>query len=168
MDGAVLLIVVGVVMFTIIGGISVVSHIYNLNGIKSKTVGDGQHGTARFLTKSEQKKVYQQIPFNPTAWRKHGKDKDLKLPQGVIVGCKSKGGQNYAMVDTFDVHTMMIGAAGCGKTAYWLYPNLEYACASGMSFLTTDTKGDCVINQSAKKQQQLQLKTILQKGQAMP
>ena len=45
------------------------------------------------------------------------------------------------MVDDADVHCMMVGAAGCGKTAYWLYPNLEYACASGMSFLTTDTKG---------------------------
>ena len=45
------------------------------------------------------------------------------------------------MVDDDDVHTLMIGAAGCGKTAYWLYPNLEYACAAGMSFLTTDTKG---------------------------
>ena len=33
---------------------------------------------------------------------------------------------------------MMIGAAGVGKTAYWLYPNIEYACASGMSFLSTD------------------------------
>ena len=36
----------------------------------------------------------------------------------------------------------MIGAAGVGKTACFLYPNLEYACASGMSFLSTDTKGD--------------------------
>ena len=41
---------------------------------------------------------------------------------------------------------MMVGAAGCGKTAYWLYPNLEYACASGMSFLTTDTKSDLYRN----------------------
>lgn len=41
---------------------------------------------------------------------------------------------------------MMIGAAGCGKTAFWLYPNLEYACAAGMSFLTTDTKGDLYRN----------------------
>ena len=40
----------------------------------------------------------------------------------------------------------MIGAAGCGKTAFWLYPNLEYACAAGMSFLTTDTKGDLYRN----------------------
>lgn len=36
----------------------------------------------------------------------------------------------------------MIGAAGVGKTANFLYPNIEYACASGMSFVTTDTKGD--------------------------
>ena len=36
----------------------------------------------------------------------------------------------------------MIGAAGVGKTAYFLYPNLEYACAAGMSYITSDTKGD--------------------------
>jgi len=40
----------------------------------------------------------------------------------------------------------MIGAAGVGKTANFLYPNLEYACASGMSFITTDTKGDLYRN----------------------
>lgn len=40
----------------------------------------------------------------------------------------------------------MIGASGVGKTAFFLYPNLEYACASGMSFLALDTKGDLVRN----------------------
>lgn len=51
-----------------------------------------------------------------------------------------------AMIDTGDVHALMIGAAGVGKTAYWLYPCIEYACASGMSFLSTDTKGDVMRN----------------------
>ena len=41
---------------------------------------------------------------------------------------------------------MMIGAAGVGKTSYWLYPCIEYACASGMSFLSTDNKGDVMRN----------------------
>ena len=45
-----------------------------------------------------------------------------------------------------DVHTLMIGAAGVGKTAYFLYPNIELACASGMSFISTDTKGDVARN----------------------
>lgn len=40
----------------------------------------------------------------------------------------------------------MIGAAGVGKTANFLYPNIEYACASGVSFVTTDTKGDLLRN----------------------
>lgn len=82
----------------------------------------------------------------PKVWRKQAKKGKLKLPQGVILGVKKKKGVDYAMVDDDDVHTLMIGAAGCGKTAYWLYPNLEYACAAGMSFLTTDTKGDLYRN----------------------
>ena len=36
----------------------------------------------------------------------------------------------------------MIGASGVGKTAFFLYPNLEFACASGMSYVALDTKGD--------------------------
>ena len=35
------------------------------------------------------------------------------------------------------------------KTAYFLYPNLEYACACGMSFFATDTKGDLTRNYGA-------------------
>lgn len=33
-----------------------------------------------------------------------------------------------------------------GKTAFFLYPNLEYACASGMSIFALDTKGDLARN----------------------
>ncbi|MBO5551474.1 MAG: type IV secretory system conjugative DNA transfer family protein, partial [Lachnospiraceae bacterium] len=49
-------------------------------------------------------------------------------------------------VDSGDVHMLLIGASGIGKTANFLYPNIEYAFASGMSFLTTDTKGDLYKN----------------------
>ena len=45
-----ILIIAAVVMFIVIGGLSILSHYYTLNGIKSRTVGDGQHGTARFAT----------------------------------------------------------------------------------------------------------------------
>ena len=146
MDNTIILILVAAGMFAIIGGITLISHIYNLNEIKSKTVGDGQHGTARFSTKGELRKIYKYIPYEPKVWRKQAKKGKLQLPQGVILGVKKKKGVDYAMVDDDDVHTLMIGAAGCGKTAYWLYPNLEYACAAGMSFLTTDTKGDLYRN----------------------
>ncbi len=150
MSGTTTLVIVGIVMFAVLGGLTLLSHMYTLNGIKSKTVGDGQHGTARWATKSEIKNTYKHIPFTPKEWRKQAKDgkqptyaDDKPLPQGIVVGCT---GNTTAMVDTGDVHAMMIGAAGVGKTAYWLYPCIEYACASGMSFLSTDTKGDIMRN----------------------
>ena len=114
----------------------------NLNGIKAKKVGDGQHGTARWATKPEIKKTFSSSLFAPEDWRQ---GKNLPSVQGTIVACR--GNKNTtALVDTGDVHTLMIGAAGVGKTAYFLYPNIEFACASGMSFLSTDTKGDIARN----------------------
>ena len=147
------LIIVGAIMFGILGGVTLLSHIYNLNNIKSKTVGDGQHGTARWATNAEIKRTYRHLPFTPERWRKQvqkGKEATTidgkPLPQGIVVGRTGKGGKTTVMVDTDDVHALMIGAAGVGKTAYWLYPCIEYACASGMSFLSTDTKGDVMRN----------------------
>ena len=144
------LIIVAAVMFTVLLAITWIAHVYSLNNIKSKTVGDGQHGTARWATKKEIYEIYEHIPFTPKQWRKqakHGKTptqpNGKPLPQGIVVGCT---GDTTAMVDTGDVHALMIGAAGVGKTAYWLYPCIEYACASGMSWMSTDTKGDVVRN----------------------
>ena len=125
--------------------ISLASHLYGLNGIKNKTVGNGQHGTARWASKREIDKTYTKVSFEPQKWRRD--EKSRPKAQGIVVGCETVGkNQTIGLVDTGDVHCMMIGAAGVGKTAYWLYPNIEYACASGMSFLSTDTKGDIMRN----------------------
>ena len=141
MEGIQTLLIISIIMFTVLGAISVLAHIYNLNNIKSKTVGDGQHGTARWARKEEIKQTYKHIPYTPDLWRK-GKNLPTAEEQGIVVGCNSSKIGTTALVDTGDVHALMIGAAGVGKTAYFLYPNLEYACASGMSFITSDTKGD--------------------------
>ncbi|MCB5713560.1 MULTISPECIES: VirD4-like conjugal transfer protein, CD1115 family [Lactonifactor] len=133
-------------MFLVIGGLSMLAHFYTLNGIKSKTVGDGQHGVARFLTKKEIKKTYLQVPYDVKHWRE---GRNLPTEQGLVVGSLSGNEAVTGLVDTGDVHCLMIGAAGVGKTAFFLYPNLEYACASGMSFITTDTKGDLARNYGA-------------------
>lgn len=124
--------------------ISLASHLYGLNSIRSKTVGHGQHGTARWASKKEIKETYKRIPFEPSKWRENEKSRPKE--QGIVVGCETNGKNTVGLVDTGDVHCMMIGAAGVGKTAYWLYPNIEYACASGMSFISTDTKGDILRN----------------------
>ncbi|OCN05457.1 conjugal transfer protein TraG [Erysipelotrichaceae bacterium MTC7] len=116
---------------------------YNLNSIKNKQVGDGQHGTARFASNSEIKSTLRLIPYEPQKWRTGATQPRY---QGIIVGSKRVKGKVYALIDEHDVHALMIGSAGVGKTAFFLYPNLEYACASGMSFMVTDTKGDVFRN----------------------
>ena len=163
---------------------------YSLNNFKSKTVGDGQHGTARWATPREISKTYRTVPFRPRRWRK---GEELPTEQGLVLGSvgginhKSEGGfllktsrklleklrrpvegkrktkkkskalskvkkmieeqrDIWALVDSDDVHCLMIGASGVGKTAFFLYPNLEYACACGMSYLALDTKGDLARN----------------------
>ena len=141
MEPIVQLVIAGAAMFGTLAAIAGLSGMYSLN-IKVKTVGHGQHGTARWATKREIKKTYVHVPFEPQLWRQ---GKNLPSEQGIVVGCEGKK-TTTALVDTGDVHAIMIGAAGVGKTAYWLYPCLEYALASGMSFLTTDTKGDLVRN----------------------
>ena len=143
MQPVVMLLVSGVIMFFVIGGLSLLAHYYTLNGIKSKTVGDGQHGTARFATKKEIEETYVEVTYEPERWRK---GENLPTAQGLVLGSIERAGKLYALVDTGDVHCLMIGAAGVGKTAHFLYPNIEYACACGMSFLTMDTKGDLYRN----------------------
>ena len=155
MQPIVKLVIAGAAMFATLGLIAGLSGMYSLN-IKAKTVGHGQHGTARWATKREIRRTYLHIPFEPQLWRK---GEHLPKEQGIVVGCQTdrhlpynifrmvrnlvvcrirkhpgnslpKPSTTTALVDTGDVHAIMIGAAGVGKTSYWLYPCLEYALAS--------------------------------------
>lgn len=129
--------------FLIIGLIAAIGSTYYLKGIPNKPVGNGQHGTARFATPREISNTYKQILYTPEMWRK---GQQLPTVDGLIVGCNEGVGGMTALVDDADIHTLMIGASGVGKTANFLYPNIEYCCAAGMSFVTTDSKGDLYRN----------------------
>lgn len=76
----------GLLVFLLV--VSVVSKNYSLNRIKSKTVGDGQHGTARWATLKEIGKTYAHIPFDVAHWRKGER---LPQKQGVVVGSMGGG-----------------------------------------------------------------------------
>ena len=133
-------------VFGVLAAVTMAAGRGSLDGIKSKTVGDGQHGTARWATEREIKQTYALVPFHPQVWRQ---GRELPQVQGLVLGSRGGKGRVTALVDGADIHCLMIGASGVGKTAFFLYPNLEYACASGMSFLALDTKGDLARNYGA-------------------
>ena len=96
---------IGLGMFAVIGGLVMLSSHYTLNGIKSKTVGDGQYGTARFATEKEIREIYAHVSYEPEQWRT---GKHLPKEQGLVVGYKKKGNSITALVDSGDIHCLMI------------------------------------------------------------
>ena len=75
------LIIVGAVMALVLGGATLLSHRYSLNRIRSRTVGDGQHGTARWARRREIRSTNRHIRFTPNRWRKGEK---LPKEQGIV------------------------------------------------------------------------------------
>ena len=85
-----ILLAAGGLMFLVIGCLAALSHYYTLSGIKSKTVGDGQHGTARWATAKEIRQTYAHVPFEVKKWRS---GQNLPTEQGLVLGCKGKKGE---------------------------------------------------------------------------
>ncbi len=139
----IIILIVGGCLFLVLTLIVAIGDSASLKSFKRKEVGNGQHGTARFATQQEIRNTYVHIPYQPQLWRK---GQNLPTEQGLIVGCKETASGMVAQLDNQDIHTLMIGASGVGKTANFLYPNIEYCCAAGMSFVTTDSKGDLYRN----------------------
>ena len=84
---------------------------FSLDGIKGRTVGDGQHGTARFAGKGEIRRTFHRVRFRPRAWRR---GKHLPKVQGLVVGCEMRGKRVTALVDGDDIHAMMVAGSGAG------------------------------------------------------
>ena len=139
-----ILVIVMVVVLLLMVVANTAGHMFNLNSIKSKTVGDGQHGTSRWAANKEIKQMYRFVRFTPGKWRKQAAEKMqptvqkgtslvLKLrnlirqkkgkPQIVIPEEPLPQGivvgctpKNEESVDTREVHARMLGAAREKKT----------------------------------------------------
>ena len=132
----------------------------NKANIKGHRIKNGPYGDARFATKAELKRDYQIIDFEPLKWRKgenlpkepgyligdwHEGGKIVNsrgLPKYIDKNGKWHGGKVKSYLCTDDTHALLVASSGAGKTSFYLDPNLEYALATGISFLATDTKGD--------------------------
>ena len=94
-----ILLAAGGAVVAVFVALSLLADNYNLNNIKSRTVGDGQHGTARWATEQEIRSSYALVPFQVADWRA---GKNLPEAQGLVLGSRdSRKGGITALVDKF-------------------------------------------------------------------
>ncbi|MFA9381966.1 MAG: VirD4-like conjugal transfer protein, CD1115 family, partial [Acetanaerobacterium sp.] len=106
----------------------------SLDDIKSKKVGDGQYGTARWATDDEKYKMYRKVPF--------GKE----MTPGFVVETIPK--QRLWVTDVSDQNLLQVAPPGAGKTKFCIIPTVYYNAlvnkhtGRGASLILTDCKGE--------------------------
>ena len=93
--------------------------------------GSGQFGTSRWMTDKEVNK-------SATLWIL----KQLVLSGGIVLGAVLDGRKPYALVDTSDSNTIIIGATRSGKTRRLIFPSIYMLAHAGESMIVTDPKGE--------------------------
>lgn len=107
--------------------------------------GNGQHGSERFLKESEKEQIFDTYEYVP------GQRKDIQRG-GLCVQMKKRNGKEMILYAGTDVHSLVIGASGCGKTRRLLLQTMWLQMISGTSIIASDVKGELYYstNQTAK------------------
>lgn len=97
--------------------------------------GNGQYGSERFLKESEKRQLFQEADFR-------GDEKSLNQKGGVVVQMTKKGAVEQVLFVGRDLHTLIIGASGSGKTRRILFETIWLQIMSGISIVASDVKGE--------------------------
>lgn len=97
-------------------------------------VGDGQHGSARFTTEKEKDDIFNTFVFTGV--------EEFKGPAGLVIEMVKKGSKEFIRHVKEDVHTLIIGASGAGKTRRILFQTVWLQLLAGVSIVISDVKGE--------------------------
>lgn len=126
---------------SIIIAIALSSRGRDLNNIKSKEVGDGQHGNDHFASDEEVRKYYKAVKLPDQICDCTG-----ELPQGRVINFHQKTKEVY--VDTSDQHIMVEAPTESGKSTKYVIPNVQYNLMAGTTMIIPDTKKE-IFNHTA-------------------
>lgn len=98
-------------------------------------VGNGQHGTSRFQTEDEKEEVFEKFIFT-------GKEISPPMKGGVVVQMIKKGSKEIILYVSKQLHTLIIGSTGAGKTRRILFLTIWMQLMSGISIVASDVKGE--------------------------
>ena len=97
--------------------------------------GNGQYGTARFLKDDEKDKLF-------TTFRYTGSEKLPTKKGGLLIEMKKEKDTEVIRYVGEDLHVMILGSTGCGKTRRLLFETLWLQLISGLSVVISDVKGE--------------------------
>ncbi len=128
--------------------------------------GQGQHGTAWFMSDKEKTNVFDYITLsrlNPLVAEllKRGKERHNAIEQGnavarqkqpilsrladqggIVVAREEKNGSEHLPIITSDVHSLTIGATRCGKTRCLVLQSICTLALAGEGMVINDPKGE--------------------------
>ncbi|MBS6953494.1 MAG: type IV secretory system conjugative DNA transfer family protein [Enterocloster asparagiformis] len=97
-------------------------------------VGNGQHGNARFTTQNEKKKLFSEFYFN-------GSNTPVGKG-GLVVGMDTETKGDRIQYVGKDVHSIIIGTTGAGKTRRILLETVCLQLLAGNCIVVSDVKGE--------------------------
>lgn len=102
-------------------------------------VGNGQHGTSRFLNEKEIDQVFHTVKY------KYNKQLEVKENLGLVLGMRKeyKAEHIYCLKD--DVNSIILGSTRSGKTRRVILETIWLRSQSNKSFVVTDVKGELFI-----------------------
>lgn len=98
------------------------------------SVGNGQFGSERFLIEKEKANIYSTFVFT-------GKE-ILKAKGGLVIEMEKKGSKEIIRYIGDDIHSLIIGATGSGKTRRVLLQTLWLQMLSNLCVVISDVKGE--------------------------
>ena len=108
------------------------------NGIRIPTpAGNGQYGTARFMTEDEMNDT-----FATATYSGKGDVKGLSQDAGIIVDYMKKGSKEVIRYLSEAVNVIILGATRCGKTRRLLMTSTWLNLLAGINLLLVDVKGE--------------------------
>lgn len=96
--------------------------------------GNGQHGNERFLRDSEKEKIFGVFEFAGF--------EQLSGKGGLVVQMQKKGNKERILYVNKDLHSLIIGASGSGKTRRLFFETIWLQLMSGLSVIVSDVKGE--------------------------
>lgn len=97
--------------------------------------GNGQHGKERFLTEEEKRELYNVFAFS-------GTENSLNTKGGIVVHHEKRGTKEIIYYIGKNLHTLIYGSSGSGKTRRILLVTMWLQILSGISIVTSDVKGE--------------------------